>query len=89
MDEMNVMRFQPFEDDAAVFSYGGLTLENGAGKVAMFGDLKFSRDQSSRRAALALADILRAIADGIDDSAPESAAEEVLAVIEEVANPFA
>jgi hypothetical protein len=89
MDEMSVKRFQPFEDDAAVFSYGGLQLENGTGRVVMFGELKFGRDQCSKRVALALAEVLRAIADGIEDDAPESVAEEVLAVVEEVANPFA
>lgn len=86
---MSVKQFQPFEDDAAVFSYGGLQLENGPGRVVMFGELKFGRDQSSKRAALALAEVLRAIAAGIDDAAPESVAEEVVAVVEEVANPFA
>jgi hypothetical protein len=88
MDEMSDMRFQPFEDAAGVFSVGGLQLENGLATIAMFGDLKIGRDQRSRRAALALADVLRAVADAIGEDAPESLAEEAVAVVDEVENPF-
>ena len=51
--------FNPFADDAASLSLGGLTLENGQECVALYGQLDLTRD----KAGLKLARELKAVLD--------------------------
>lgn len=50
---------KPFADDSAASAIGGLTVENGRDRVALYGSLDLTRD----KAGLALARRLRALLD--------------------------
>lgn len=56
---MTKPEFDPFADNAASLTFGGLTIENGADRVAVYGTLDLTRD----RAGLELAKRLKAILD--------------------------
>lgn len=53
--------FKPFANDAQATSVGGLNLENGTDRIAVYGTLDLSRDQ----AGLAQARALRSLLDGV------------------------
>ena len=82
-------RFQPFADDAAVVSFGGFTIENGAGRIVLHGALDLTRD----RQGLERAKRLKALLDGIvaaleSEDLPERVVEQVQEPTR-VKNPFA
>lgn len=52
-------RFTPYADDAASLAIGGLTLENGRDRIALYGNLDLTRD----KAGLAHARQLKALLD--------------------------
>lgn len=52
---------QPFADDSASVGCGGLTIENGRDRIAVYGNLDVTRD----RAGLALVKELRSILDAM------------------------
>ena len=55
--------FQPFADDAASTAVGGLTVENGTDRLAVYGSLDITRDKAGLANARALLDLLtRAVA---------------------------
>lgn len=81
--------FTPFADDATVETIGGLSVENGAGSIAVHGSLDLPRD----RMGLERARKLKAVADAIvaaleasdlPDEAPRTASNS-----RTVENPFA
>ncbi len=49
-----MVKLVPFADDAASVSIGKLTVENGTGRVALYGSLDLTRDQHGLAQALAL-----------------------------------
>lgn len=55
------MTLKPFADDAASTSIGGLTIENGTARVALYGSLDITAD----RAGLAQAHALQALVNAI------------------------
>lgn len=56
---MAVPTFSPYADDAASLSIGGLTVENGTERVALYGQIDLTRD----KAGLKLARELKAVLD--------------------------
>ena len=56
---MAVPTFSPYADDAASLSLGGLTVENGTERVALYGQIDLTRD----KAGLKLARELKAVLD--------------------------
>jgi len=52
---------KPFADDAASIGIGGLTVENGTDKVAVYGNIELTRD----KAGLKLAHELKTLVDGV------------------------
>jgi hypothetical protein len=81
-------RMTPFADDAASISIGGLTVENGTDRIALYGSLDLTRDKQG----LAHARALKALLDqavqlleadkALPDAAPPPAAAKT------VKNPF-
>jgi len=81
-------RMTPFADDAASISIGGLTVENGTDRIALYGSLDLTRDKQG----LAHARSLKALLDqavqlleadkALPDAAPPPAAAKT------VKNPF-
>lgn len=53
--------FKPYADDAASEAIGGLTVENGRDRVALYGTLDLTRDKTG----LAQARALKAVLDGV------------------------
>ena len=53
--------FSPYADDAASLSIGGLTLENGTERVALYGQLDLTRDKAGLRLARELKAVLDAV----------------------------
>lgn len=54
-------KFQPFADDSASLSIDELTIENGTGKIAVYGSLDVTRDKEGLKKARAL----KAVVDGM------------------------
>ena len=52
---------KPFADDAASLQLGGLTVENGTLRIALYGNLEITRD----KAGLSLARQMRALLDQV------------------------
>ena len=53
--------FSPYADDAAALSIGGLTLENGQERVAVYGQIDLTRDKAGLRFARQLKAVLDAV----------------------------
>ena len=53
--------FTPYADNAASLSIGGLTLENGTERVALYGQLDLTRDKAGLRLARELKAVLDAV----------------------------
>lgn len=83
------MTLRPFVDDAATLTIGGLTVENGRDRVALYGSLDLSRDKAGLADARALLALLtRAVAAlEAEPSLPDATAGPAAAKI--VRNPFA
>ncbi len=82
-------KFQPFSDDSASVSIGEFTIENGTGKVALYGSLDVMRDKNGLKQAKALKAAVDAIVRALeqdkalpDESGPAEAPQQVK-------NPFA
>ena len=52
------MTFQPFADDSASTAIGGLTVENGTDRLALYGSLDITRDKQGLANARVLLDLL-------------------------------
>ena len=81
--------FEPFADDTRSTSIGGLTVENGTGRLAIYGSLDITRDRAGLANARALHDLLtRAVATlEADGSLPDKPKRQ--AGPSTVRNPFA
>jgi hypothetical protein len=81
-------KLTPFADDAASVSIGGLTVENGTDRVAIYGSLDLTRDKQGLAHALALKALLDEAVrclqaeKNLPDAAPAAAAPK------SVPNPF-
>jgi hypothetical protein len=82
-------KFQPFSDDSASLNIGEFTIENGTGKVALYGALDVTRDKNGLKQAKALKVAVDAIVKALeqdealpDESGPAEAPQQVK-------NPFA
>jgi hypothetical protein len=66
-------RLMPFADDAASVTVGGLTVENGTLRLALYGSLDITRDKAGLQHALALKGIIDAAVDALraDPALPE------------------
>lgn len=51
-------KLKPFADDAASTSVGGLTIENGTDRIALYGSLDLTRDKQGLAHARILATLL-------------------------------
>lgn len=80
--------FKPFADDTASLSLGGLTVENGTDRIALYGNIDIGRTPADlervRRLSSLLAEIERSIA-----ADPGAEVAEADAAPVEVRNPFA
>jgi hypothetical protein len=66
---------KPFADDRASTTVGGLTIENGRDRVALYGSLDITRDKAGLEAARALKALLDATVTALegDGALPETA----------------
>jgi hypothetical protein len=80
---------KPFADDAASEAVGGLTIENGATRLSIYGQLEITRDKRGLRRARKVKALIDRIVEALetDDSLPETTAETIDEPIE-VKNPF-
>lgn len=53
--------FKPYADDAASQTIGGLTLENGRDRVALYGNIDLTRDKPGLAHARALLGVLQQV----------------------------
>lgn len=80
---------RPFADDAAVQTFGDLSIENGTSRIALHGSLDLTRDRAGLERARALKAILDDIVKSLEaQDLPEAVAEETRAPTN-VRNPFA
>ena len=83
-----MVKLVPFADDAASVSVGKLTIENGTGRVSLYGSLDLTRDKHGLAQALALKALLDQIVQhlqaipGLPDALPGPAPAK------SVPNPF-
>ncbi len=79
---------KPFADDAASLGIGGLTVENGADSIAIYGQTDLTRDRAGLERARALSRLLNDIVKALesDKSLPERIAPPDEP--DEVENPF-
>ena len=81
--------FRPFADDAAVQTFGDLSIENGTTRIAVHGSLDLTRDRDGLERAKALKALVDAIVTSLEkQDLPEMVAEETHAP-KTVKNPFA
>ena len=80
---------KPFADDRASRTLGGLTIENGRDRLALYGSLDITRDKAGLEQARALKAILDAAVAALEagDTLPEKAAPP--RPTKTVKNPFA
>ena len=82
--------FNPFADDTASVTIGGLTAENGRDRIALYGEGEITRDKpglAHARALLALlGDVVTALSG--DAALPEKAPAEKVVPTKAVRNPF-
>ena len=63
---------KPFADDAASLQFGGLTVENGTLSIALYGNLRITRDKVGLSLARQMKVLLDQIVDGLEtDSLPD------------------
>lgn len=82
------MAFTPFHDHGESLSIGGLTLENGNTRIALYGQLDITQDQESLKNLLVLKEQIDAII--VSLSAQKSLPELIASgeVTHEMKNPF-
>ena len=71
------MKLTPFADDSASMSFGGLTVGNGAYKLAIYGNLDITRNQVGLRKACELLAVVQVL-EGLPDL-PAQATKRVVA----------
>jgi len=78
--------FVPYADDAASVQIGGMTLENQLDRIALYGNIDFTRDQQG----LAQAQQLKALLDAIVQQLSSEVLPEQIESpsVETVDNPF-
>lgn len=82
--------FEPFADDAAVRTVGGLSFENGTARIALHGTLDITRDEAGLAQARLLRETLQAIERALEKAdLPERIAAAGEAPPRTVKNPFA
>jgi len=81
---------KPFADDDASQAIGGLTVENGTTRIAVYGRLDIGRDKAGLRRAKKLKALIDAMVEALEavEDLPAKAAEAVDPPTR-VANPFA
>lgn len=81
--------FPAFEDDAAARILDGLVIENGTDAVRICGEISITRDRAGLAKALALRDVVEAVAAALiaHQDLPDRVTESV--TVEVTANPFA
>lgn len=79
--------FKPFADDTASVAIGGLTLENGTERLAVYGSLDVARDDSGLAALRRLKGIVDEAVALLEAGPRDGAGPDARAV--EVGNPFA
>jgi hypothetical protein len=81
---------KPFGDESSSWSIGGLTVENDADKVTLYGNLEIHRDRNGLANARLLRDIAQAMIDGLgpESALPETAQEPPAGPTGTVHNPF-
>ncbi|MCJ2013311.1 hypothetical protein [Methylobacterium sp. J-076] len=83
-------RFAPFADDAAARTIGGLSVENGTGRIAVHGSLDITRDKAGLAQARLLRETCEAIVRALEEAdLPEAVAQAPDDPPRRVANPFA
>lgn len=65
--------FVPFADDATVLTMGDFNVENGTGRIALFGSLDLTCDARGLRHARALRDLMDAVVRRIESTGIASA----------------
>ncbi|EGG79277.1 hypothetical protein SXCC_00055 [Gluconacetobacter sp. SXCC-1] len=60
------MPFTPFDDQGESSTVGGLTVENGSDRIAVYGQMSITRDRRGLDDARALKDVLDAIVDALE-----------------------
>ena len=82
--------FQPFADDSASVGIGGLTVENGTERLAIYGSLDITRDKQGLADARTLLDLVtRAVAVMEAHGGDLPAKANAPAAPKSVRNPFA
>ncbi len=83
------MTFAPFQNESDGMTIGGLTLENRADHVSIFGTLAITRDRAGLEAAKALREKLDAVVKALEDepALPSRIAATTTPI--SVKNPFA
>jgi hypothetical protein len=79
----------PFADDAASVSIGGLTIENGRNRVALYGSLDLTRDKAGLAHARALQALAEAAVKALEAMSDLPDKAEAPAKPTVVGNPFA
>lgn len=79
--------FTPFANESDTFAIGALTAENRLDRVALFGDLDLTRDQTGLAQALELQALVDAVVKALQADAHLPAAV-TLAPVTTVKNPF-
>jgi hypothetical protein len=80
---------KPFADDSASVEIGGLTIENGTDKIAIYGNTDLTRDKAGLQQVRALKTLIDRIVSTLeaDKDLPDQIAPP--GTPDEVANPFA
>jgi len=80
---------KPFAEEESSESVGGLTVENGLSRVAIYGQLDVTRDKAGLKRAKKLKALVDAIVEELeaDESLPAKAADDTEPPVE-VKNPF-
>ena len=81
--------FQPFADDSASTAIGGLTVENGTERVALYGSLDITRDKDGLANARALLDLCNRAVAALEAQAGLPGAAKPASPPKSVRNPFA
>lgn len=79
----------PFADDAATMAIGGLTMENGTARVALYGSLDLTRDKQGLAHARALQAVLNQVVQALEGAGALPDAVAPPAAAKSVPNPFA
>ena len=81
------MSISPFANESDVLSIGGLTVENRADRISVYGSIDITRD----REGLANAEALKTVFDEIVTTMKAAHLEDKISIkpAEEIANPFA